>query len=58
MFEIRPNDVLPTLAVRPGWPKFAWLNRLKISIRNCARALPASFTFLMIEKSVLPNPGP
>src|SRR4029077_18382634 len=55
---ITPNDVLPTVAVLPGWPRFAWLNRLKISTRNCARELPASFRFLIIEKSVLPNPGP
>src|SRR5207237_10125423 len=53
-----PNDVLPTVAVRPGWPRFAWLNRLNTSTRSCARALPCSFTFLMIEKSVLPKPGP
>src|SRR5262245_53344980 len=58
VFEITPNDVLPTLAERPGRPRFAWLNRLKISSRNCAFALPLSTRFLITEKSVSPNPGP
>src|SRR5262249_59788088 len=58
VFEITPNDVLPKVAVRPGCPRFAWLNRLNTSRRNCARAVPLNFRFLMIEKSVLPKPGP
>src|SRR5206468_3836589 len=55
---ITPNDVLPTVAVRPGWPRFAWLNRLKTSTRSCTRAAPDSVTFLMSDRSVSPNPGP
>src|SRR5207249_732835 len=54
--EMTPNDVLPTVAIRPGWPRFAWLNRLNTSSRSCARADPTSTMFLMIEKSVLPKP--
>ena len=55
---ITPNDVLPTDAVVPGWPRFAWLNRLKTSSRSWMRAVPASARFLINEKSVLPKPGP
>ena len=33
---ITPNDVLPTVAIRPGWPRFAWLNRLNTSTRSCS----------------------
>ena len=39
---ITPKEVLRGAAVRPGRPRFDWLNRLKTSIRNCARALPGA----------------
>src|SRR5262245_27590955 len=58
VLEMTPNDVLPTVAVRPGRPRFAWSNTLNTSSRSCARAAPASRTFLITEKSVLPKPGP
>src|SRR5215471_7323094 len=58
VLAITPNEVLPTVAIRPGCPKFDWLNRLNTSTRNCARERPARSRFLMNDRSVLPNPGP
>jgi hypothetical protein len=31
VFEITPNDVVPTMATRPGCPRFAWLKRSNTS---------------------------
>src|SRR5262245_41194945 len=53
-----PNVVLPGVAVKPGFPKFAWLKRSNISARNCVRIVSRIFVFLSTEKSTLLKPGP
>src|SRR5262245_38003039 len=53
-----PKDVLPTLATRPGCPRFAWLKRSKISVRNWMRKFSLILVFLRIEKSTFLKSGP
>ena len=36
VFVITPNVVLPTVAMRPGSPRLAWLKMLNASTRNCS----------------------
>src|SRR5262245_41789844 len=53
--------ILPKLVVpntRPGWPKLVWLNRSKISVRNCALKRSLILVFLSTEKSTSWKPGP
>src|SRR5262245_30449068 len=56
--RITPNVVLPGVATRPGFPKFAWLKISKISARNCVRIASRILVFLRTEKSTLWNAGP
>src|SRR5215831_5971729 len=53
-----PKVVLPTVATRPGCPRFAWLKRSKTSVRNCMRKLSVILVFLRTEKSTFLNSGP
>src|SRR5262249_35988722 len=53
-----PKDVLPTVATRPGCPRFAWLKMSKISVRNWIRKLSVILVFLRIEKSTFLKSGP
>src|SRR5262245_10978649 len=53
-----PNAVPPTTAMRLGCPRLARLNRLNASTRSCRRVDPVIRRFLIIERSVLLNPGP
>src|SRR5499427_8567487 len=53
-----PKDVLPTVATRPGCPRFAWLKRSKISVRNWTRKLSLILVFLRTEKSAFLKSGP
>src|SRR5215471_14862121 len=53
-----PKDGLPTVAIRPGCPRFAWLKRSKISVRNWTRKLSLILVFLRTEKSAFLKSGP
>src|SRR5262245_16433520 len=53
-----PKDVLPTVATRPGCPRFAWLKRSKISVRNWTRKFSLILVFLRTEKSAVLKSGP
>src|SRR5882672_3395418 len=47
-----------TTATRPGCPRFAWLKRSKISVRNWIRKLSLILVFLRTEKSTFLKSGP
>ena len=53
-----PNAVLPTVAVRPGWPKLATLNRLNTSTRSCTPRRARQADVLDDRRSVSLNAGP
>ena len=55
---ITPNVVLPGVAVKPGFPKLAWLKISKTSHRNCARRFSRIVVFFRTEKSTSLKPGP
>src|SRR5215831_4247306 len=53
-----PKDVLPTVATRPGCPRFAWLKMSKISVLNWTRKFSLILVFLRTEKSAFLKSGP
>src|SRR5262245_9301642 len=53
-----PKVELLTEATRPGCPRFAWLKRSKISVRNWMRKFSLILVFLRIEKSTFLKSGP
>src|SRR5262245_53162088 len=55
---VRAEDVLPTVATRPGCPRLARLKRSKISVRNWIRKLSVILVFLRTEKSTFLKSGP
>src|SRR5215475_8223879 len=58
LMVMSPKDGLPTMAIRPGCPRFAWLKRSKISVLNWMRKLSVILVFLRIEKSTFLKSGP
>src|SRR6266498_3130131 len=51
-----PTAVL--LVVALGGPKFGWLARLKISVRNCSLMPSLTTKFFMMPRSTFTKPGP